>query len=72
MLTLDLQGLKCPEPVMMTRNKVRKMAGGTSIKIVADDESTTRDIPAFCRHMDHKLISAKVDKPPYEFVIEKC
>ena len=47
--SLDALGLRCPEPVMMVRKTVRKMATDETLLVVADDPSTTRDIPSFCR-----------------------
>lgn len=68
---LDAIGLRCPEPVMMIRSKVRKMADGETLSISADDPSTTRDIPSFCRFMDHRLLAQQTDDLPYQYVIKK-
>lgn len=69
--TLDALGLRCPEPVMMVRLTIRKMASGETLLIKCDDPSTTRDIPSFCRFMEHELIAKNVNKTPYLFVIKK-
>lgn len=68
---LDAQGLRCPEPVMMVRKTIRTMQEGDTLLITADDPSTTRDIPSFCRFMDHQLLQANTDELPYQFVIKK-
>jgi TusA-related sulfurtransferase len=39
--TLDAQGLRCPEPVMMVRKTVRNMQTGETLLIIADDPATT-------------------------------
>lgn len=69
--TLDALGLRCPEPVMMVRKTVRHMAVGQTLLIVADDPATTRDIPGFCRFMDHELLHAETDQLPYRYLIRK-
>ena len=69
--SLDTIGLRCPEPVMMVRLKVRKIASGETLLIKCDDPSTTRDIPSFCRFMEHQLLAKQVDKKPYLYVIKK-
>ncbi|WP_105902980.1 sulfurtransferase TusA [Vibrio gangliei] len=69
--TLDAQGLRCPEPVMMVRKTIRTMQEGEVLLITADDPSTTRDIPSFCRFMDHQLLHASTDELPYQFLIKK-
>ncbi|GEA09702.1 sulfurtransferase TusA [Alteromonas sp. KUL49] len=68
---LDALGLRCPEPVMMVRLAIRKMADGETLAISADDPSTARDIPSFCRFMDHTLVASQTEVMPYQFVIQK-
>lgn len=68
---LDALGLRCPEPVMMIRKAVRKMADGETILIIADDPATTRDIPSFCEFMDHTLIASETTKTPYHYLLKK-
>ena len=68
---LDAKGLRCPEPVMMIRLKVRKMADGETVYITADDPSMARDVPSFCRFMQHTLLKSQTDEIPYEYLIKK-
>ena len=68
---LNAIGLRCPEPVMMVRKKVRLMAEGETLLVSADDPSTTRDIPSFCRFMDHTLIASETEQAPYRYLIRK-
>lgn len=69
--TLDALGLRCPEPVMMTRLTIRKMQTGETLLIIADDPATTRDIPAFCRFMDHQLLASETSALPYRYLVKK-
>ncbi|MFC6441576.1 sulfurtransferase TusA [Bowmanella sp. JS7-9] len=69
--TLDALGLRCPEPVMMVRLNIRKMQDGETLLVIADDPSTTRDIPSFCRFMDHTLLASETDNKPYRYLIKK-
>lgn len=59
---LDALGLRCPEPVMMVRKTMRNLESGQVLKVIADDPSTTRDIPKFCLFMEHTLLY----EPPAE------
>ena len=68
---LDALGLRCPEPVMVTRITIRKMQPGQTLLIIADDPATTRDIPAFCRFMDHELLAQDVSGLPYRYLLKK-
>lgn len=69
--TLDTLGLRCPEPVMMVRKTVRHMASGQTLLVIADDPATTRDIPGFCRFMDHQLLASQTQELPYRYLIRK-
>ena len=68
---LDAMGLRCPEPVMMIRLQIRKMEDGETLAICADDHSTTRDVPSFCRFMQHTLVASDVDEAPYRYLVKK-
>ena len=68
---LDAMGLRCPEPVMMVRLKIREMQVGDTLFVVADDHSTTRDIPSFCRFMEHELLDQIIEQSPYQYLIKK-
>lgn len=68
---LDALSLRCPEPVMMVRLKIREMQIGETVTVTADDHSTTRDIPSFCRFMEHELVDTDIEKSPFRFVIKK-
>lgn len=69
--TLDALGLRCPEPVMMVRLQIRKMQAGETLLIIADDPATTRDIPAFCRFMDHELLASDTSVLPFRYLVKK-
>ena len=69
--TLDALGLRCPEPVMMLRGMIRKMNTGETLLIIADDPSTTRDIPSFCEFMDHTLVYQAVETLPFKYIVRK-
>ena len=69
--TLDALGLRCPEPVMMVRKTVRHMDDGQTLLIIADDPATTRDIPGFCRFMDHQLIAQETEQATYRYLLRK-
>tara|TARA_R110000751_G_scaffold307898_1_gene434211 strand:+ start:111485 stop:111736 length:252 start_codon:yes stop_codon:yes gene_type:complete len=68
---LDAIGLRCPEPVMMVRLKIREMQVGETVTVIADDHSTTRDIPSFCRFMEHELLDSQSVTSPYRYLIKK-
>lgn len=68
---LDTIGLRCPEPVMMVRKYIRRINAGETLLITADDPATTRDIPNFCRFMEHTLICQQTEKTPFLYLVKK-
>ncbi len=68
---LDAKGLVCPEPLMLARNTVRRMASGEVLHILATDPSTARDFHNFCRFMGHELLAEERDGEILEYWIRK-
>lgn len=68
---LDTSGLFCPEPVMLLHKKIREIAVGESLLVVATDPSTTRDIPKFCHFLGHELLYSSNDGKSYRYCIRK-
>jgi tRNA 2-thiouridine synthesizing protein A len=68
---LDAIGLRCPEPVMMVRLAIRKLDKNQTLLVSADDPSTKRDIPSFCRFMEHQLLAQQVEQSPFQYLIKK-
>ncbi|MEP1741050.1 MAG: sulfurtransferase TusA [Kangiellaceae bacterium] len=69
--SLKLEGLRCPEPVMMIRKSIRAMQTGEILEVFADDPATKRDVPSFCEFMDHHLLAANTQQTPYQYLIRK-
>ncbi len=68
---LDARGLYCPEPVMLLHNKVRAMAAGELLELLATDPSTQRDVPKFCHFLGHELVSQAQDDTLFRYLIRK-
>lgn len=70
-LELDACGLYCPEPVMLLHNKIRDMAEGDLLRLVATDPSTTRDVPKFCLYLGHELVEQSQSDGKFLYIIRK-
>ena len=55
-IQLNTRGLRCPEPVMMLHQAIRKSKSGDVVEVLATDPSTSWDIPKFCLHLGHQLL----------------
>jgi tRNA 2-thiouridine synthesizing protein A len=54
--TLDAIGLLCPLPVLKARKRLKTMASGQVLRLLADDLAAIIDVPHFCRESGHTLI----------------
>ncbi len=70
--TLDARGLYCPEPVMLLHNKVRELAAGQVLEVLATDPSTERDIPKFCQFLGHELLIHTATEGEFRYLIRKA
>jgi tRNA 2-thiouridine synthesizing protein A len=68
---VDATGLRCPEPLMLVRNRLRDLAAGELLHVRATDPSTERDLRDFCRFLDHELLRSERDGDVLEFLIRK-
>jgi len=69
---LDARGLFCPEPVMLLHKKMRELAVGNVLQVLATDPSTQRDIPKFCTFLEHELMEQQVQDGEFIYRIRKC
>lgn len=68
---LDATGLFCPEPVMLLHNKIRDIAAGEVLQVLATDPSTARDIPRFCNFLGHELLEQDELDGHYRYWLRK-
>ena len=57
--TLDASGLLCPLPVIRVQDRIKGMASGDVLEVLATDPGTRHDIPAWCRVHGHQLVESK-------------
>lgn len=68
---IDAKGLRCPEPLMVVRNKMMDMKSGEIIMVIATDPSTSWDFPNFCKFLHHELIHQETVENDYYYWIRK-
>lgn len=66
-LTWDAGMMGCGELVLELRNRLHRLAPGTTFMLIARDPGVPEDLPAWCRMTGHCLIRAE----PPEFVIQR-
>lgn len=71
-IKVDARGLYCPEPVMLLHKHIRDIEVGDILDVVATDPSTERDVPKFCRFLQHELLEAREENDEFIYRIKKC
>lgn len=69
--TLDLKGLKCPQPILHTKKKLATMPSGSTLTVWATDKGAVDDFAAFCRHTGHILLQSEVVDDVFTFLIQR-
>ena len=70
-LTLDATGLLCPLPVLKVRKRLKSLASGATLQVIADDPAAIIDMPHFCAEAGHELVSQNIDGNVQIYVIRK-
>lgn len=53
---LDLRGLKCPMPALLTARALKKMAPGLLIRVTVTDPLAPLDLAHLCERDGHRLV----------------
>jgi TusA-related sulfurtransferase len=69
--TLDATGLFCPLPIIKTAEKIRDIALGEVLEILATDFGILEDMPAWCKAMGHEYLGTEVDNNLYRSYVRR-
>lgn len=66
---LDLRGLKCSLPALMTRRRLAAMAPGDMLTVLSTDPLAVVDIPHMCAEDGHDVTDARKADGHHSFTI---
>ena len=55
--TLDTRGRRCPVPILMLTRKIKELAPGDLIEVLADDSEFAGDVRSWCQYSGNTLLS---------------
>lgn len=70
--TLDAKGLLCPLPVLKARKRLKGMAPGSVLRLIATDPAAVVDVPHFCREAGHELLATEADEGARVYLIRRA
>ena len=68
---LDTTGLLCPLPVLKAAKRLRSMAKGSVLKVLADDPAAIIDFSHFCAEQEYELVSSDDADNVQIYIIQK-
>jgi tRNA 2-thiouridine synthesizing protein A len=71
-IELDARGLSCPLPVLRARRRMRSLAPGAVLRLLATDPGAVRDVNAMCAASGDRLIESREADGILTFRIEKA
>ncbi|RMH80707.1 MAG: DUF3343 domain-containing protein [Acidobacteria bacterium] len=68
---LDLTGLMCPLPIVITSEKIRRLREGQTLTVISTDPGFERDIYNWCSQSGNELLNLKKEGDKTVAVIRK-
>jgi tRNA 2-thiouridine synthesizing protein A len=68
---LDVKGMNCPLPVLKANRRLRGMAAGERLRVLATDRAAVADFQAFCHETGHALLAWSEEAGVFSFVIRR-
>jgi len=68
---IDARGLLCPLPVLKARKRLRGMAVGQVLRLVATDPAAVVDVPHFCAEAGHALVGTTSEQDAQVYLIRR-
>lgn len=56
---LDARGLRCPVPVLRTRDRLKALPNGAVLEVLGDDPLILLDMQAFCAQEGHEYLGQR-------------
>lgn len=69
--SLDARGLRCPEPLLLLRNRMRELTAGMRLQVLATDPASVRDFEQYSRFLGHPILEQSEQDGEYRFLFEK-
>ncbi len=69
--TLDVRGLVCPRPKVITERTLEKMQPGQSLCVITNDMNTKHSIPSLCESLGYEILAFSEDGGVLYFTIRK-
>jgi tRNA 2-thiouridine synthesizing protein A len=70
-LTIDALGKKCPIPIIMLAERIREVAIGQTVEVLADDPAAKSDLPAWCMLKSQEYLATRELASGWAFLVRR-
>jgi tRNA 2-thiouridine synthesizing protein A len=70
-LVIDALGKKCPIPIIMLAERIREVAIGQTIEVLADDPAAKSDLPAWCMLKSQEYVQTRDLASGWAFLVRR-
>jgi tRNA 2-thiouridine synthesizing protein A len=70
-LVIDALGKKCPIPIIMLAERIREVAIGQVVEVLADDPAAHSDLPAWCMLKSQEFIRIRDLPSGWAFLVRR-
>jgi TusA-related sulfurtransferase len=68
---IDVQGLTCPQPLIETKKKIKKMEIGKTLEVVGDHGPSKKEVPEMMEEQGHEIVSVTAEGNVWHVTIKK-
>lgn len=67
---VDAKGMYCPMPIIQLKKATKTMTSGQTLKLVATDPGSKRDVPAWANKTGAEILYSNEREGEYTFIIK--
>jgi len=69
--TIDTKGLTCPQPLVETKKKLKRMEVGKTLEVIGDHAPSKREVPEMMEEQGHEIVSVTEQDGVWHVTIKK-
>jgi TusA-related sulfurtransferase len=69
--TIDTKGLTCPQPLVETKKKLKRMEVGKTLEVIGDHAPSKKEVPEMMEEQGHEIVSVTEEGGVWHVTIKK-
>ena len=68
---IDVKGLTCPQPLVETKKKLKRMEIGKTLEVIGDHGPSKKEVPEMMEEQGHEIVSITESNGAWHVTIKK-